>query len=85
MQHLRQPKLLQFLLQPARQPGIHAAPSTQHDGFVQTTPHIHICRLDGIEQELRDARLLDVDKMRLEQTFGRLEPLATDSDDAAIR
>jgi len=41
--------------------------------------------LDGIEEELRDARLLDVDKMRLEQTFGRLEPLATDSDDAAIR
>lgn len=41
--------------------------------------------MDGIEQELCNARLFDVDEVRLEQTLRRLEPLATHSDHAAVR
>ena len=41
--------------------------------------------LDRLEEHLCDARLLDVDEVRLEHAFWRLEPLGPDSDDAAVR
>ncbi len=39
----------------------------------------------GVEQELRDPRLLHIDEVRLEQAFRRFEPLATHAYDASIR
>jgi hypothetical protein len=40
--------------------------------------------LDRIEEHLRDARLLDVDKVRLEHALGRFEALRADFDRSAV-
>ena len=85
LEHLSQPQLLELLLESTGQARIHAAASAEHDGLVQATPHIHLRCLDGVEQELRHARLLDVDQMRLEQAFRRLESFATHADDSSVR
>jgi hypothetical protein len=40
--------------------------------------------LDGVEEEFGDARLFDVDEVRLEEAFGRFETLAADTNYTAI-
>ena len=64
-QDFGQPQLLDLLLHPRWQPWVHAATTTKYDSLIQARPDIHICRLYCIEQELRNARLFDVHKMRL--------------------
>jgi hypothetical protein len=41
--------------------------------------------LNRVEQELGDTGLLNVDKMRLEQTLGSLKTLAAHANNPAIR
>lgn len=41
--------------------------------------------LDRLEEHLRDARLFDVDEMRLEHALRRLKALRADLDHPAIR
>lgn len=42
------------------------------------------CHLYGVEDQFRDPLTLDVDQMRLEQGFRRLEPLAAHFDHSSI-
>ena len=84
MEDSRQPQLLQLLLQSRRQTRVHAATTAQHDSLVQTGAHIDIGALDGVEEQFGDTGLVDVDQMRLEETLGGLEALATDADDATV-
>ena len=79
-QHARQPQLLELLLQPRRQTGVHAASTREHDGLVERGSDVDVGRLDRVEQELGDAGLLAVDEVGLEEALGRLEPLAADPD-----
>jgi len=41
--------------------------------------------LDGVEEELRDAGLIAIDKMGLEEALGRLKPFRPNPDDTTIR
>ena len=84
LQHPRQPQLFQLLLQPRRQPGIHRRPPREDDGFVQAAPHVDVGGLDGVEEELGDAGLFDVDEVWLEEAFRGLEAFAPHADDAAV-
>ena len=84
MQNLRQPQLLQFLLQPRRKTGIHATTPAEDNRLIQTRSHIDIRALDGIEQQLGDTGLIDINEMRLEETLGSLEALRADADNAAV-
>ena len=52
--------------------------------LVELGPHVHLGRLDGREDELRDALALHVDEVRLEEGLGRLEALAADLDHPAV-
>lgn len=84
MQYAGEPQLLELLLQTRGQTGVHAASSTEHDGLVETGAHVDVGTLDGVEQQLGDTWLVDVDQVRLEETLGSLEPLAAHADDTAV-
>ena len=84
LQDPRQPQLLEFLFEPGGQAGVHAAAAGEDDGAIEGGADVQIGGLDGVEEELGDAGLFDVDQVRLEQALGRLEALAADADDAAI-
>ena len=83
-QNLCKPQLLELLLQATWQTRIHAAATTENDCLVQTAPNIHIRRLNGVEQEFGNTRLLNIDQVRLEETLRRLEALAANTNDTAI-
>lgn len=80
-----EPQLLELLLQPGRQTGVHAASSTEHDSLVETGAHVDIGALDGVEEQFGDTGLVDIHQVRLEETFGGFKALAADADDATIR
>lgn len=80
----RQPELLDLLLEPGREAGVHAAAAREDDGLEEGGAHVDVGGLDGLEQELGDAGLLAVDEVGLEEALGGLEPLAPHADDAAV-
>lgn len=41
--------------------------------------------MNGVEEELGDTRLFDIDEVRLEQTFGSFEAFGTNANDATVR
>ena len=77
LQHPRKPQLLHFFLQPRRQTGVHAATTTEHNCPVQTRTHVHISTLDSVEEHLGNSGLVDVDQVRLEETFRGFKALAS--------
>lgn len=79
-----EPQLLELLLQPGRQTGVHAASSTEHNSLVETGAHIDISALDGVEEQLGDTGLINIHQVRLEEAFGGFKALAADADDATI-
>lgn len=83
-QDAREPQLLELLLEARRQAGVHAATARKHDSLEERGAHVNVGGLDGVEEELGDTGLLDVDEMRLEETLGGFETLAADADDAAV-
>ena len=84
LKHPRKPQLLDFLLQPRWQTGVHAATTTEHNCPVQTGTHIHISTLDGVEEHFCNSGLIDVDQVRLEETFWGLETLASYPNDSTV-
>ena len=84
LQDSGQPELLEFLFQSAGKTRVHAATTRQDNGLVQTRSDIDVGGLDGVEEEFGDTRLFDVDKVRLEQTFGGFEAFGTDANDATV-
>lgn len=83
-QDARKPQLLELLLEARRQSGVHAATAGKDDGLEEGGAHINIGGLDGVEEELGDTGLLDVDEMGLEEALCGLEALAADADYAAV-
>lgn len=53
--------------------------------LVELGSHVHVGALDRVEHELGDSEAFAVGQVRLEQDLGRLEPLAAEFDDSAIR
>lgn len=84
MQHFGQVKLLDLLLQPARQTRIHGTPTRQDDVLVQLRSDIHWCSLNGVEEHFGATRLFYVDKGGLEHAFWRFETFSADFDYSAI-
>lgn len=85
VEHLAQVELLHLLLESRRQAGVHARSTRENDVLVEVGPDIDRGGLDRVEEHLGHARLLDVDQVRLEHAFRRLEPLRANLDDAAVR
>jgi hypothetical protein len=83
-QDAREPQLLELLLETRRQAGVHAATTREHDGLEEGRAHVNVGGLDGVEEELGNTGLLDVDEMGLEEALCGFEALAADADDAAI-
>lgn len=83
-QDAREPQLLKLLLEARRQAGVHAAAAREHDGLEEGGAHVDVGGLDGVEEELGNAGLLDVNEMGLEEALGGLKALAADADDAAV-
>ena len=53
--------------------------------FIQFRPDVDVCRLDGTEDQLRHARPLPAQQVRLEESLASSEPLVIDLDDSAVR
>lgn len=79
-----EPELFEFLLQPRGQTGVHARTAREDNGLVQRGADVDVGGLDGVEQEFRNARLLDVNEVGLEETFGGFEAFAANADHAAV-
>ena len=84
LQHPRKPQLLHFLLQPRWQTGVHAATTTEHNCPVQTGAHVHISTLDGVEKHLGNSGLVNVNQVRLEETFRSFEAFASYPDNSTV-
>lgn len=78
-------ELLHLLLEPAGEAGVHARAAGEDDVFVELGADVDGCGLDGLEEHLCDAGLLDVDEVRLEHAFGGFEPLGSDFDYTPVR
>ncbi len=50
-----------------------------------SSPGVDICGLDGVEEQLGHTHPLHVDEVRLKQSLGGFEPLASDLDHPAVR
>ncbi|KAI3478475.1 hypothetical protein L1887_59529 [Cichorium endivia] len=77
-------ELLHLLFQTAGQTRVHARAAGEDNVLVQLGARVDGGGLDGVEEELGHARLLDIHQMRLEHALGRLEAFGADLDDAAV-
>jgi hypothetical protein len=51
---------------------------------IEFRSHVHVARLDCVEDQLSDSLTFDVDEVRLEQSLRGLETFASEFDDAAV-
>ena len=84
IKHAREVQLLHLFFQAAGQARVHARAAGEHDVLVQVRAYVDCGVLDRFEEHLGDARLLDVDQVRLEHALGSLEALRTNFDRATV-
>ena len=75
IENAREVQLLHLFFKAAREAGVHARATGQDNVLVQLGADVDRRRLDRLEEHLCDARLLDVDQVRLEHTLGSFEAL----------
>ena len=84
IKHPREVQLLHLFFQAAGQARVHARAAGEHDVLVQLRAYVDRGVLDRFEEHLGDARLLDVDQVRLEHALGSLEAFRTNFDRATV-
>lgn len=62
-----QVQLLDLSLQSGGEAGVHGGATRQNNVLVELGPCVHVCCLDGIEEELSDSHSIHVDQVRLEE------------------
>ncbi|KAH3680590.1 hypothetical protein WICPIJ_008210 [Wickerhamomyces pijperi] len=79
-----EPELLDFLFQSRRKTWVHRRTTRKNNGLVKRGSDIDVGGLHGVEEQLTDTDLLNIDQTWLEETFWSLVSLTSDLDDSTI-